>query len=96
MYNLKSSGVVENEPMPPHVPPVPEIGATSAALKSASFFIAAQCQLYNDDFMLCRKQKWEIEGPAGCLKEGRRVTRCAIAVYTPRPKPSFPERYKRN
>jgi NADH dehydrogenase (ubiquinone) 1 alpha subcomplex subunit 8 len=67
--------------MPPHIPPVPEIGATSAALKSASFFIAGKCQLYNDDFMMCRKQKWNTEGPGGCLKEGRKVTRCAISVY---------------
>ena len=67
--------------MPPHVPPVPEIGATSAALKSASFFIAARCQPYSDDFMKCRKENWEKLGPGGCLLEGRRVTRCAISVY---------------
>jgi NADH dehydrogenase (ubiquinone) 1 alpha subcomplex subunit 8 len=69
--------------MPPHVPPVPEIGATSAALKSASFFIAARCQPYNDDFMKCRRDNWGNRGPGGCLLEGRRVTRCAISVYHP-------------
>jgi NADH dehydrogenase (ubiquinone) 1 alpha subcomplex subunit 8 len=69
--------------MPPHVPPVPEVGATSAALKSASFFIAARCQPYNDDFMKCRRENWEKRGPGGCLLEGRRVTRCAISVYLP-------------
>lgn len=81
MYPPSTSGVIENQPMPSHIPPVPEVGATSAALKSAAFFIAARCQLYNDDFMMCRKEKWNTHGPGGCLKEGRKVTRCAISVY---------------
>jgi NADH dehydrogenase (ubiquinone) 1 alpha subcomplex subunit 8 len=81
MYSTAESGVIENAPMPPHIPPVPEVGATSAALKSAAFFIAAKCQAYNDDFMMCRKDKWNTYGPGGCLKEGRKVTRCAISVY---------------
>ena len=81
MYSSAESGVIENAPMPPHIPPVPEVGATSAALKSAAFFVAAKCQAYNDDFMMCRKQKWNSHGPGGCLKEGRKVTRCAISVY---------------
>jgi NADH dehydrogenase (ubiquinone) 1 alpha subcomplex subunit 8 len=81
MYDLGKSGVIEHQPMPSHVPPVPEIGATSAALKSAAFFIAARCQDYNDDFMMCRQEKYNSHGPGGCLKEGRKVTRCAISVY---------------
>jgi NADH dehydrogenase (ubiquinone) 1 alpha subcomplex subunit 8 len=81
MHPPSKSGAVEDQPMPSHVPQVPEIGATSAALKSASFFIAAKCQPYHDDFMLCRKEKWDTHGPGGCLKEGRKVTRCAISVY---------------
>ncbi len=80
MYSDAKSGVVEQTPMPDHVPRVPEVGATSAALKSAAFFIAAKCQPYNEDFMMCRKEKWNTHGPAGCLKEGRKVTRCAISV----------------
>jgi len=56
-------------------PHVPEVGATSAPLKSAAFFIGAYCKEYNDDFMLC---KGENRNPEHCLKEGRRVTRCAI------------------
>lgn len=83
MYPPSTSGVIENQPMPSHIPPVPEVGATSAALKSAAFFIAARCQLYNEDFMMCRKEKWNTHGPGGCLAEGRKVTRCAIAVYFP-------------
>lgn len=83
MYLPAESGVVEHQPMPAHIPPVPEIGATSAALKSAAFFIAAKCQGYNDDFMMCRKERWNDDGPGGCLKEGRKVTRCAISVYVP-------------
>jgi len=83
MYPLSDIASMEHEPMPDSIPPVPEIGATSAALKSASFFIAAKCQAYNDDFMMCRKEKWNTHGPGGCLKEGRKVTRCAISVYLP-------------
>jgi len=81
MHSDSRSGVVDPTPMPSHVPPVPEVGATSAALKSAAFFIAAKCQPYNEDFMMCRREKWSTDGPGGCLKEGRKVTRCAIHVY---------------
>ena len=35
-----------------------------------------------DDFMLC---KAENRDPANCLKEGRRVTRCAQDLYVPLP-----------
>lgn len=66
----------------PYVEPAPspagtgvqEVGATSAPLKSASFFIGAHCKSFNEDFMLCKN---EDRDPAHCLKEGRRVTRCA-------------------
>jgi hypothetical protein len=34
-------------PMPKQVPHVDEIGATSAPLKSASFFIGTKCQEFN-------------------------------------------------
>ncbi|EIN10491.1 NADH dehydrogenase alpha subcomplex subunit 8 [Punctularia strigosozonata HHB-11173 SS5] len=61
-------------PLPEAVPKVSELGATSAPLKSAAFFIGAHCQEYNDDFMLCKEENRD---PAHCLKEGRRVTRCA-------------------
>lgn len=104
-------------PLPASVPKVPELGVTSAPLKSAAFFIGAHCKEYNgelsacnaasyrcadlmvsgremhlalrvwvfdmdlswtvdtEDFVLCKK---ESEGdPGHCLKEGRRVTRCA-------------------
>ena len=81
MYPPEHSGVIEHRPMPSHVPPVPEVGATSAALKSAAFFIGTFCKPYNDDFMMCRKERWNTHGPGGCLKEGRKVTRCATMVY---------------
>ncbi|RKP26217.1 NADH dehydrogenase alpha subcomplex subunit 8 [Syncephalis pseudoplumigaleata] len=67
----------ESRPMPPSVPAVDEIGATSAPLTSAAYFIGAHCQAYNEDFMLC---KAESTNPAHCLKEGRKVTRCAADV----------------
>ncbi|KAG6861982.1 hypothetical protein C0995_009166 [Termitomyces sp. Mi166 len=78
--------------MPAHIPKVAEVGATSAPLKSAAFFIGAYCKEYNgsstnlslvreaeiwdalEDFILC---KAEDRNPEHCLKEGRRVTRCA-------------------
>ncbi|KAF9365284.1 hypothetical protein BGX34_010590 [Mortierella sp. NVP85] len=53
----------------------PEVGATSAPLKSAAFFIGAYCKDYNEDFMLCKDEN---NDPAHCLKEGRKVTRCAM------------------
>ncbi|TFL05827.1 hypothetical protein BDV98DRAFT_500090 [Pterulicium gracile] len=55
-------------------PHFPELGVTSGPLKSAAFFIGAHCKDYNDDFMLC---KAESRDPGHCLKEGRKVTRCA-------------------
>ncbi|CDK25329.1 unnamed protein product [Kuraishia capsulata CBS 1993] len=71
--------VLENDPLPSEIPHVTEIGATTAPLMSAAFFIGARCQPYNDDFMLCQKEA-NGKGPIDCLKEGRRVTRCAASV----------------
>lgn len=68
----------EETPMPKDVPDVDEVGATSAPLLSASFFIGDRCKPYNDDFMLCKDE--HNGGEIDCLKEGRRVTRCAISV----------------
>ncbi|KAI0321959.1 NADH dehydrogenase alpha subcomplex subunit 8 [Amylostereum chailletii] len=65
--------------LPETIPKVNELGATSAPLKSAAFFIGAYCKEYNEDFMLC---KAEDRDPAHCLKEGRRVTRCATDLIT--------------
>ncbi|KAF8986730.1 calpain 7, partial [Haplosporangium bisporale] len=53
----------------------PEVGVTSAPLKSAAFFIGSYCKDYNEDFMLCKDENSD---PAHCLKEGRKVTRCAM------------------
>ena len=84
----------EPAPLPASIPKVNELGATSAPLKSAAFFIGAYCKEFSggcgprtyeillqtnsgaltEDFMLC---KAENRDPAHCLKEGRRVTRCA-------------------
>ena len=61
-------------PMPSSQPHIEGLGVTSAPLKSASFFIGEHCKDVNEDFMLC---KAENRDPAHCLKEGRRVTRCA-------------------
>lgn len=69
---------VDTKPAPSEIPSVPEVGATSAPLKSASYFIGARCGPYNDDFMQCKKDS--NGDPTSCLKEGRRVTRCAVSV----------------
>ncbi|BEJ11253.1 hypothetical protein CspHIS471_0106750 [Cutaneotrichosporon sp. HIS471] len=68
---------VDPNPMPPSVPHVNELGTTSAPLKSASYFIGDYCREVNEDFMLCKNQDRD---PAHCLKEGRKVTRCAQEV----------------
>src|SRR6266478_4668616 len=82
----------EPSSLPSSIPKVDELGTTSGPLKSAAFFIGAYCKDYNgssfgfvgwafgvyvgflEDFMLC---KAENRDPGHCLKEGRRVTRCA-------------------
>ncbi|KAK6460552.1 hypothetical protein DFJ63DRAFT_235253 [Scheffersomyces coipomensis] len=69
---------VDNNQLPTSIPEVEEVGATSAPLLAASYFIGAQCKPYNDDFMLCKDEN--NGGTLDCLKEGRRVTRCAISV----------------
>ncbi|KAF8214172.1 NADH dehydrogenase, alpha subcomplex, subunit 8 [Mycena galopus ATCC 62051] len=63
----------------PEMPKVAELGTTSAPLKSAAFFLGAYCKEYNEDFMLCKAENRE---PGHCLKEGRRVTRCATDLIT--------------
>ena len=66
--------------MPDHIPKVEEIGATSAYLTSAAYFIGDRCKAFNDDFMKC-KDEANGRGEIECLKEGRKVTRCAASVY---------------
>jgi NADH dehydrogenase (ubiquinone) 1 alpha subcomplex subunit 8 len=68
--------------MPDHIPKVTEIGATSAPLMSASYFIGARCKAYNDDYMQCKTEAYG-RSELDCLKEGRKVTRCAASVYVP-------------
>lgn len=67
------------DPLPSDIPKVGEIGATSAPLLSASYFIGSKCQPYNDDFLQCKNES-KGNGEFDCLKEGRRVTRCAASV----------------
>ncbi|KAG5648711.1 hypothetical protein DXG03_000058 [Asterophora parasitica] len=38
---------IDPTPLPDHIPKVPELGVTSAPLKSAAFFIGAYCKEYN-------------------------------------------------
>ena len=71
--------LIDTTPLPDSIPPVKEIGATSAPLLSAAFFIGARCRDYNDDYMQCKTEAAG-RGELECLKEGRRVTRCAASV----------------
>lgn len=72
--------LIDTTPLPDNIPQVQEIGASSAPLLSASFFIGARCRDYNDDYMQCKTEN-PGKGELNCLKEGRRVTRCAQSVY---------------
>ncbi|KAK3331246.1 hypothetical protein B0H66DRAFT_93511 [Apodospora peruviana] len=69
----------DTTPLPDSIPKVKELGASSAPLLSASFFIGARCGDYNDDYMQCKTEN-PGRGEFECLKEGRRVTRCARSV----------------
>ena len=69
----------DTTPLPDSIPKVKELGASSAPLMSAAFFIGARCRDYNDDYMQCKNDN-PGRGEFECLKEGRRVTRCARSV----------------
>ncbi|KAK4631813.1 NADH-ubiquinone oxidoreductase [Fulvia fulva] len=71
--------LIDTTPLPDNIPKVQEIGSSSAPLLSASYFIGARCRAYNDDFMQCKDQS-NGKGETECLKEGRKVTRCAAGV----------------
>lgn len=71
--------LIDTTPLPDSVPKVPEIGTSSAPLLSASFFIGARCGAYNDDYMKCKTEAYG-KGEIECMKEGRKVTRCAASV----------------
>lgn len=71
--------LIDTTPLPASVPPVKEIGASSAPLMSASFFIGARCKAYNDDYMKCKTEAFGT-GEVDCMREGRKVTRCAASV----------------
>lgn len=66
--------------MPDGIPKVQEIGATSAPLMSASYFIGDRCHAFNEDYMKCKAEA-NGRGEFECMKEGRKVTRCAASVY---------------
>jgi hypothetical protein len=72
--------LIDTTPLPDDIPKVKELGASSAPLLSASFFIGARCKDYNDDYMMCKTEA-NGRGELDCMKEGRKVTRCAASVY---------------
>ncbi|KAF1353320.1 hypothetical protein BDV97DRAFT_375381 [Delphinella strobiligena] len=78
---FNQSVLIDTTPLPDDIPKVQEIGASSAPLLSASFFIGARCRPYNDDYMQCKTDA-NGKGEVDCLKEGRKVTRCAASVLS--------------
>ncbi|RKF63418.1 NADH-ubiquinone oxidoreductase 20.8 kDa subunit [Erysiphe neolycopersici] len=70
---FNQSVLIDTAPLPSSIPPVTEVGSSSAPLLSASFFIGARCKPYGDDFMQCKTEN-PGKGEFECLKEGRRVT----------------------
>ena len=96
--SLSEQKHVDPTPMPSEMPHVDEVGATSAPLKSAAFFIGAYCKEFNGSFRGISMIwvsfssfksedfmlcKNESRDPAHCLKEGRRVTRCVTDLWVP-------------
>lgn len=72
--------LVDTTPLPDSIPPVREIGSSSAPLLSAAYFIGARCRPFNDDYMQCKTEAYG-KGETECMKEGRKVTRCAASVW---------------
>jgi NADH dehydrogenase (ubiquinone) 1 alpha subcomplex subunit 8 len=66
---------VDSSDMPKNIPHADEVGCSSAPLESMAYFFGSYCSKYNEDFMLCKNEN---PHPEHCLKEGRRVTRCAL------------------
>ena len=50
----------EETPMPKDVPDVDEVGATSAPLLSASYYIGDKCKPFNEDFYYVKKNTMEV------------------------------------
>ncbi|KAF2118887.1 NADH-ubiquinone oxidoreductase-like protein 20.8 kDa subunit [Lophiotrema nucula] len=76
---FNQQALYDTTPLPDDIPKVKELGASSAPLLSASFFIGARCKDYNDDYMMCKNEA-NGRGEFDCMKEGRKVTRCAASV----------------
>jgi len=77
---FNDQALIDTTPLPDDIPKVKELGASSAPLLSASYFIGARCKAYNDDYMMCKTEA-NGRGELDCMKEGRKVTRCAASVY---------------
>jgi hypothetical protein len=77
---FNQQALIDTTPLPDDIPKVKELGASSAPLLSASYFIGARCKSYNDDYMMCKTEA-NGRGELDCMKEGRKVTRCAASVY---------------
>ncbi|KAL1955787.1 hypothetical protein VTO42DRAFT_8107 [Malbranchea cinnamomea] len=76
---FNQANLIDTTPLPDDIPKVDEIGASSAPLMSASYFIGDRCRAYNDDYMKCKAEA-SGRGELECLREGRKVTRCAASV----------------
>ena len=79
LHRFNQQVLIDTTPLPDSVPKVKELGASSAPLLSASFFIGARCRAFNDDYMVCKTQA-KGTGEIDCMREGRKATRCAASV----------------
>ncbi|KAI4289222.1 MAG: hypothetical protein L6R35_001513 [Caloplaca aegaea] len=78
-HSFNQALLLDTTPLPSSIPPVTEIGASSAPLLSAAYFIGARCRPFNDDYMKCKTDAHG-RGEFECMREGRKVTRCAASV----------------
>ncbi|KAK5012584.1 ndufa8, NADH-ubiquinone oxidoreductase complex I 19kd subunit, partial [Cryomyces antarcticus] len=72
--------LIDTTPAPDDIPKVAEIGASSAPLLSASFFIGSRCRAYNDDYMVCKTEA-NGRGELDCMKEGRKPGVRILALF---------------
>lgn len=79
LVSFNQNVLIDPTPMPDDIPKVDEIGTSSAPLFSAAFYIGDRCRAYNDDYMQCKTEAYG-RGELDCMKEGRKVTRCAASV----------------
>jgi len=57
---------------------VQEIDMSTSFLRAGAFFVGKQCEIQNNEYMLCREEE---KDPRKCLNEGKQVTSCALNFF---------------